>query len=195
VNPKRPGFRWWTDEWGLVHQLEAHGTAGDPDFERLPLSLAREQTALRRHIEKWNVPVWDIIGWTSVAEGPWRPRRLVVLMPTAPSGAEPEVLCLDGPRDSPHRFGRRSVHLCLYYPGDPEERRWSVSDGLIRLFDLARRHLMCEHLWRAHGRRARDWPVAQAPHDVTRPATSDPSRQLAPELPLTARGTPLVEAV
>lgn len=50
---------------------------------------------------------------------------------------------------SPHRMPDRS--LCLYYPGDPPERRWGSELGLLSLLDVTRDHLFFEHHWRATG--------------------------------------------
>jgi hypothetical protein len=83
------------------------------------------------------------------------------------------------------------LELCLYFPSDPPERRWKLSDGLGRLFDLARMHIWCEHIWRNNGRRAADWPTPQAPHGTTRPIHAPPGMALAPELNISERGRPL----
>jgi hypothetical protein len=143
---------------------------------------------LRRYIARWGVPQWDILGWASEAEGPWRQRRLVAVFPRAPWRQEPMVLCLDGLTDSLHRNGM--LDLCLYYERDPDERRWKVNDGLVRLFDLARVHVWCEHIWRARGRKDSDWPTPQAAHGYGAPVPADPSLMLPPEVPLTADGRP-----
>jgi hypothetical protein len=90
--------------------------------------------------------------------------------------------------DSLHRNG--PIELCLYYERDPEERRWKVSDGLVRLFDLGRRHVMCEYIWRKRGRKPSDWPTEQAPHGYGPAAPPDPRLLLDPVLPLTEDGQP-----
>lgn len=162
--------------------------AVDPHLRRLPLALADRHPGLRRYLGTFGVPPWDIIGWLTESEGPWRQRRLVALAPRAPWRAEPRVLCLDGPTDSLHRNG--PIELCLYYERDPDERRWKVSDGLVRLFDLARVHVWCEHIWRRRGRKDRDWPTPQADHGYGPPALANPSLALAPVLPLTVDGRP-----
>jgi len=186
LNPARPEFRWWTEHWPLIWQLEHHATSQDPHLRRLPLRLADQHPGLRRYIEGWEVPPWDLIGWLTEADGPWPQRRLVALLPRPPWHNEPRVLCLDGPTDSLHR--NTLLELCLYYTSDPDERRWKVSDGLIRLFDLARAHVWAEHIWRTRGRRPADWPTAQAAHGRAAPARADPSLMLAPELKLTTDG-------
>jgi hypothetical protein len=88
-----------------------------------------------------------------------------------------------------HRNG--ALELCLYYERDPDERRWKVSDGLVRLFDLARVHVWCEHIWRLRGERDSDWPTSQAAHGYGAPAAPNSKLMLPPELPLTAEGRPL----
>lgn len=51
--------------------------------------------------------------------------------------------------ESKHRHGNDA--LCLWFPGDPAERRWHYTDGLVALFNLARNHLFYEAYWRATG--------------------------------------------
>lgn len=196
LNPARSSFRWWSREWPLIFTLEEHAARLDPTIERLPTRLVRDHPALRSYVQPWQVPFWDIWGYVAPAEGPWPLRRLVALFPTGPTS--PLVLCLDGPRDSLHRNGIKgeAIELCLYYSRDPDERRWKPSDGLVRLFDLGRRHLYCEHLWRKGGRRDRDWPVEDAPHGYKgQPAAPDPSLLLKPELPIRADGALLATGV
>ena len=62
---------------------------------------------------------------------------------------------------------------------DPPERRWRARDGLLRLFDLARRHLVGEYLWRESGRKT--WPIEEAAHgDAATPAPAEPALELPP---------------
>ena len=65
---------------------------------------------------------------------------------------------VDGPTESPHRY--QDGTLCMWYPQDPKERRWTFSDGLLHLIGLIQVHLIREHLWRETG----DWPGDEAPH-------------------------------
>jgi hypothetical protein len=180
-------FRWWVDERSLLWKLEHH--ARDPYLRPLAPSLVRDHPGLRRHAAALRVREWDLWGWVSIVEGDWRPRRLVALFPYAPWLLDPHVLCLDGPTDSPHR--NAPLWLCLYYPSDPPERRWKLSDGLGRLFDLARMHVWCEHIWRKNGRRPEDWPTPQAPHGKTGPASLPQTQALSAELNVSERGRPL----
>jgi hypothetical protein len=188
LNPARRRFRWWELNRQLVWQLEEHAMPLDVNLRRMSGRLADEHPSLRGFLAAWEVPAWDILGYESVAEGPWPQRRLVALFPREPWVFEPTMLCLDGPRDSLHRNG--PIELCLYYERDPEERRWKVSDGLVRLFDLGRRHLMCEYIWRKRGRRPSDWSTEQAPHGFGPAAPENRRLLLEPVLPLTADGRP-----
>jgi hypothetical protein len=185
LNPNRRLFRWWQNEWPLTSIWEAHASEVDPSIERLPLALMRNHPGVRSNIERLRVPKWDVWGYVAPAEGPWPLRRLVALFLRHPHEQDPVVLSLDGPRDSKHRNGPKdaSLELCLYYSEDPDERRWKPSDGLPRLFDLGRRHLLCEHIWRERGRRDADWPVEDAPHGYGAPAKSNPALALPAELP------------
>jgi hypothetical protein len=178
----RPHYRWWAQQWPAIDQLESHAAAIDPSIIRLPLSLMRSHPALRRYIAaRYPVPIWDLWGYLAPAEGPWPTRRLVALFPRALWEAEPVMLCLDGATDSLHR--NTPIELCLYYIRDPDERRWKTSDGLVRLFDLGRRHLWCEHIWRRAGSRPSDWPIPDAAHGYGCPAAPAPELLLPPELP------------
>lgn len=57
-----------------------------------------------------------------------------------------------------HRYGR--TDLCLWYPGDPAELRWTWDDGLEEYIRIVSRHLIYEEYWRRTG----EWPVEDAPH-------------------------------
>jgi len=184
LNPKRDEFRWWTRDWSTVWALERHAQQVDPSIQRLPFPLRRNNPDLRKYLEREQVPVTDFLGYLAPAEGPWTERRIVVLFHRDPRSQDPFVLCLDGPKDSKHRNGPRgeSIELCLYYTRDPDERRWKLSDGLPRLFDLARKHVLAEHLWRLNGRKDTDWPIEDAPHGHTRPAPAKPELALPVEI-------------
>lgn len=41
--------------------------------------------------------------------------------------------------------------LCLWFPRDPEDRRWNHGDGVVALLNLARNHLFFEDHWRTTG--------------------------------------------
>ena len=74
--------------------------------------------------------------------------------------ASPHVplVTVDGPTESPHRYDDGT--LCMWYPYDPQERRWIFADGLLHLLGLIQVHLIREHLWRQTGR----WYGDEAPH-------------------------------
>jgi hypothetical protein len=75
---------------------------------------------------------------------------------TAPGAAR---ITVGGPSESPHRYS--SDELCIEYPGDPPDARWTADDGLLTLIDLIRAHLFREAYWRETGA----WPGPEAPHD------------------------------
>lgn len=176
------------EERPLVWTLELHAMAADPFLRRLTPGSMDAHPGLRRDLQARGVDPREVLGWETEAEGPWRQRRLIALFLAPPWKEEPKVLCLDGPTDSLHRNG--ILELCLYYERDPDERRWKINDGLPRLFDLARVHVWCEHIWRLRGRKDSDWPRPQAAHGYGAPATPDPDLALPPALPLTADGRP-----
>ena len=50
--------------------------------------------------------------------------------------------------------------LCLWYPNDPDELRWSWDDGLEEYVQIVARHLIYEEYCRRTG----EWPIEDAPH-------------------------------
>ncbi|MFD6032158.1 hypothetical protein ACFWE5_15740 [Cellulosimicrobium funkei] len=73
------------------------------------------------------------------------------------------VVYADPGAESPHRNGDDS--LCLWFPGDPEQRRWRSELGLLVLLDLIAEHLFAELHWRATGGARRgEWVLDEAPH-------------------------------
>jgi len=82
-------------------------------------------------------------------------------------------------RDARRHFGDSLQHtydrgtltfddaLCLWYPLDPEERRWTSSKGLLDLIETVRTHLFLEHYWRlTGGEQGGQWLVEDAPHGM-----------------------------
>ncbi len=61
---------------------------------------------------------------------------------------------------SPHRMPTDDA-LCLWYPRDPPERRWTADKGLLDLLDIITSHLLYEAHWRATGG---DWAGDEAAH-------------------------------
>lgn len=67
---------------------------------------------------------------------------------------------------SKHRHSSDDA-LCLWYPLDPEEQRWTSSRGLLDLIEIVRTHLFLEHYWRLTGGEAGgQWLVEDAPHGM-----------------------------
>jgi len=66
---------------------------------------------------------------------------------------------------SPHRFLNDA--LCLYYPKDPPDLRWTSDRGLASLLDLIEAHLFFEEYWRRTGGLHRGlWLGDEAPHGI-----------------------------
>jgi len=59
---------------------------------------------------------------------------------------------------SPHRYSDGA--LCLYYPKDPVENRWTADKGLVQLVVAVQNQLFIEDIWRETG----EWLSPQAPH-------------------------------
>lgn len=86
-----------------------------------------------------------------------------------PLRGEPKV-CVDGPDDDlPHRYPRNEegcALLCMWFPEDPPEARWTRNDGLLALIGHIRTHLIREAFYmedlRLHG--AAQWLGPEAPH-------------------------------
>jgi hypothetical protein len=176
---------WWCRRFELLHYLEWPSTRLDPTIENLPRSTLRQHPDLRAFLDRYRLPALYVLGYQALAEGPYGFVRLAALFPLDPfAGNDPQIFALDGDRRSLHRnppwddgVEGVSAHLCLYFPGDPSERRWTVEYGLVGLFDIARRHLACEHVWREKG----VWPTEDAPHgDAARPVAPRPELRVPP---------------
>ena len=167
---QRKYARWW--EWlpARVRALEGVSLREDPTIRRLGAEEIDRNRDLRAFVESQQIEPEDLLAYVAYAEGGFGRYRLAATFLFPPDIAPPTVYCLDGPRGraaSEHRTSE--VELCLYYKEDPDERRWKPEDGLRRLFDLARRHVTGEYLWRRTGA----WPVEEAPHGETEPARPD----------------------
>jgi hypothetical protein len=173
----RLDVRWWDRAPGLRLSLEGDSLRLDRTIHRLTADEVEANRDLRVIVELLSAETDDLLAYSTHAEGPYGRYRLVAVFVDSPDVCLPMVLCLDGPRGrdaSEHRYN--DVWLCLYYPKDPDERRWKNEDGLLRLFDLARLHLFGEYRWRETG----SWPIEEAPHGECAPAVPNPSLRLAP---------------
>lgn len=119
--------------------------------------------------------------WTFTHAGLNVPGRLDPVPATVEFHEQPNYATFGlEPYDFPLVFadpGAQSKHrhqnvdaLCLWFPGDPEHRRWHYTDGLVSLFNLARNHLFYESYWRATGGNAPGssggtWLGDEAAHD------------------------------
>jgi hypothetical protein len=182
---------WWRGDFVSRHQLESPSVALDRTIRRLPLTMMRSHPDLRAYCERLGTdPIW-LLAYEAMAEGRYGVVRLAALFPNSPfdpsltaEQTRPTVLALDGDRDSLHRnppfdadVEGVSADLCLWFPEDPVERVWTPGHGLYGLFNIARRHLECEQLWREKGK----WPVEDAPHGAAaRPARPRPELAVAP---------------
>lgn len=86
-------------------------------------------------------------------------RTITIVFP--PEARDIPVVHVDGPTESPHRYGDGS--RCMWYPDDPAERRWTRRDGPVVLLGHIVAHLIREEWWRRTG----EWPGAEAPHSIT----------------------------
>ncbi|MBE8519417.1 hypothetical protein ILP97_18210 [Amycolatopsis sp. H6(2020)] len=64
----------------------------------------------------------------------------------------------DLPSDSPHRYSDGA--LCMWFPGDPADRRWVLKDGPVALLGHVIVHLLREEWWQRTG----EWPGEEAAH-------------------------------
>ncbi|MGH2748546.1 MAG: SEC-C metal-binding domain-containing protein [Actinomycetota bacterium] len=183
---RRRYARWW--EWlpARVAALEGESGGHDWTIRRLSPDEIGRNADLRNVATECEVEPGDLLAYLAHAEGRFGRYRIVAVFLVPPDVGNPHVFCLDGPRAieaSEHRNGE--AELCLFYKGDPPERRWTHRDGLCRLFDLARRHVTGEYIWRTTGA----WPIEEAPHGETDPAPPDPSLAL-PRLRKPGRNEP-----
>ena len=175
----RRAVQWWVTNPRSQAALEGSSLREDPTIVRLTADEIEANADLRSYVTGDISPA-DVLGYRALSDGPFGRYRVAALFLLPPEQMDPRVLCLDGPRGieaSEHRNG--PAELCLYFKDDPPERRWRPRDGLLRLFDLARRHLVGEYLWRENGRKT--WPIEEAPHgNAATPAQADPALELPP---------------
>ena len=122
----------------------------------------RFEGGVRRHVAGLQVPRRPVHGgvryrWN--VEPPGCERRQVRIEFRLSSPEVPRVY-VDGSAESPHRY--EDGALCMWYPRDPLERRWSFGDGFHALLGQIAVHLVKEHIWRRTG----DWPGAEVPHGL-----------------------------
>jgi hypothetical protein len=84
---------------------------------------------------------------------------------------------VDGPAESPHRYPDGS--LCMWYPNDPPEMKWTLSDGAGVLVANIAAHLIKEEWWRMTG----DWPGPEVHHRPADPSNDPKSADPRHDLP------------
>jgi hypothetical protein len=96
------------------------------------------------------------------------PTRHVFITFSRRSPTDPKVI-VDGPDDSPHRYSDGT--LCMWYPSDSPERRWTLSEGAGALVANITAHLIREEWYRSTG----EWIGEEVPHGPSDPE-NDPVR-------------------
>lgn len=75
-------------------------------------------------------------------------------------GGEVPLVNANGPTESKHRYD--GGELCMWYPDDPPELRWSHADPPGELLGHIVLHLVREEWWRRTG----EWVGDEAPHQT-----------------------------
>lgn len=98
----------------------------------------------------------------------WREYRLDIKVPTFehhaiiievfPDKKKTPRVTTNSVDDSPHRYDCGC--LCIWYPWDSKDQRWSYDDGLLHLLVLIEAHLFKEAWWRLCG----EWLGPEVPH-------------------------------
>ncbi len=145
-----PDKRAWLEDVARRTQLIRPAQRAYPD-----LTMRREQ------VQGADAGVVYKVGVTVPVEG--YPDRHVTIKFHSAQPDVPNVFA-DGPNESPHRYhgalGTGRSPLCLWLPGDGENRRWVPNDGLLHLLAIVILHLFNEAWWRETG----VWLGEQAPH-------------------------------
>lgn len=110
--------------------------------------------------------------------------RVVMTMPaTIPIYGDPVTLRIeidefggavfvDGfPGELKHTYSANK--LCMWYPSDPDDRRWTSDKGLLSLIDTALVHLFRERYYHDHPEDG--WPGEEAPHEGASPKVDQPT--------------------
>ncbi len=96
------------------------------------------------------------------------PSRHVTITFSRGASTVPKV-AVDGPTDSPHRYADGT--LCMWYPGDPRDRRWNLAEGAGALVANIAAHLIREEWYRKTG----EWLGDEVPHGL-QDTENDPER-------------------
>jgi hypothetical protein len=79
-----------------------------------------------------------------------------------------QVIVEGFPGNLRHTFGENK--LCMWFPSDLPERRWTVNKGLLALIEMALVHLFRERYVALTGE---PWPGEEAPHPADEPKADD----------------------
>lgn len=161
--PRRP--RSWLEDFPRRVRLEAAARAAYPGLRYRrrqrasgPVDIYQYVQAVPGYEDRRVTVEFDRRAW-------WAPRIYV----DGPSGVDA----------SPHRYADRGrTRLCVWHPGDPDDRTWVPEDGLLVLFGMIAEHLFKEAWWREHG----EWLGEEYPHDEL-------TKDHAPHRPQPARPT------
>src|SRR4051812_18075527 len=104
-NPARDAARWWARPggWEVRWQLEAQSRRCD---ETIAYLRPREMALLPDVVafaERHDVELWDVLAYSANADTCDGRLRLVAIFLGPPDIPAPDVLCLDGPRESDPR--------------------------------------------------------------------------------------------
>ena len=129
--PRRYGGPWYGDQ-GKRIRFEYGAMDNYPTLQRITRTSGPKVG--RVYFATVNVPYYD-------------PRQVEILF--AKQRPSHPTIAVDGPTDSPHRYG--GILLCIWHPDDPEVNRWVIGDGLLHLLRLIEAHLFREAWWRETG--------------------------------------------
>lgn len=121
-------------------------------FEGEALRIHDDLRASQEHNRKLAGRVYRV-----TVDVPQYGKRTVEIRFPAHHARHPTIF-VDGPTESPHRFGDNS--LCIWWNRDEPEQRWVFEDGLAELIGHVIVHLFKEAWWRETG----EWLGEEAPH-------------------------------
>jgi hypothetical protein len=131
--------------------------APGPEFgqvRRLSCWQVRRAAELLRSVGVDPDTVFGVVGYGGVIEVPFYDERHIFALVVGDTA----LVFADGPQESPHRYARMA--LCMWYPDDPTNARWTPDNGIDDLLYRVRNHLFREAWWRE----TKEWLGVEAPH-------------------------------